>query len=115
MMLPLTKEAISYLEDSRLEEGCVGFHSYADQYSNRTLKAIAKELEIETDLHHHIGRETFATEFIRRGGKIEVLQTLLDHGKISTTLKYVHVDDDMKCEAIRMLDDQNEVRMAVVA
>ncbi|MBC6988582.1 tyrosine-type recombinase/integrase [Hymenobacter sp. BT491] len=115
MMLPLTKEALSYLEDSRREEGLSGFFAYTDQYSNRTLKAIAQELEIETDLHHHVGRETFATEFIRRGGKVEVLQKLMDHEKIETTMKYVHVDDDMKREAIRMLDELNEPPMAVVA
>ncbi|MDF7810523.1 tyrosine-type recombinase/integrase [Hymenobacter sp. YC55] len=115
MMLPLTKEALGYLEDSRREEGLVGFWPYTDQYSNRTLKDIAKELDIETHLHHHVGRETYATEFIRRGGKVEVLQKLMDHEKIETTMKYVHVDDDMKREAIRMLDAQNEVQMAVVA
>lgn len=115
MMLPLTREALSYLEDSRREEGLTGFFNYTDQYSNRQLKAIARELEIETELHHHVGRETFATEFIRRGGKVEVLQMLLDHEKIETTMKYVHVDNDMKRDAIRMLDEQNEAPMAVVA
>ncbi|GAB3244090.1 site-specific integrase [Hymenobacter seoulensis] len=115
MMLPLTKEALSYLEDSRREDGLVGFYTYADQYANRVLKAVAQELGIETKLHHHIGRETFATEFIRRGGKVEVLQKLMDHEKIETTMRYVHVDDEMKRDAIRMLDEQNQVQMAVVA
>ncbi|UOQ75094.1 tyrosine-type recombinase/integrase [Hymenobacter cellulosilyticus] len=119
MMLPLTKEAISYLEDAQREEGQQGFYNYSDQYSNqysnRALKAIARQLDIETDLHHHIGRETFATEFIRRKGKVEVLQKLMDHEKIETTMKYVHVDNDMKRDAIRMLDEQNEAPMAVVA
>lgn len=115
MMLPLTKEAIGYLQDSKREEGLDGFYNYTDQYSNRTLKAIARDLEITTSLHHHVGRETFATEFIRRGGKVEVLQKLMDHEKIETTMKYVHVDNDMKRDAIRMLDDQNEAPMAVVA
>jgi site-specific recombinase XerD len=61
-------------------------------------------LDIESRLHHHVGRETFATEFIRRGGKVEGLQKLMNHAKITTTMKYVHVDDDMKRAAIAALD-----------
>ncbi|WP_245318709.1 tyrosine-type recombinase/integrase [Hymenobacter elongatus] len=115
MMLPLTKEAISYLKDAHREEGLVVFYNYTDQFSNRALKAIGWTLEIETDMHHHIGRETFATEFVRRGGSIAVFQRLIDHTKIETTMKYVHVDNDMKRPAIQMLDEQNEAPMTVVA
>lgn len=108
MLLPLSRRALAYLEDSRRENDLEGFHDYADQYSNRVLKDIAERLGLATRLHHHIGRETFATEFIRRGGKVEVLQKLMDHSKISTTMRYVHVDDDMKRAAIQMLDDQDD-------
>ncbi|OON65491.1 tyrosine-type recombinase/integrase [Hymenobacter sp. CRA2] len=108
MMLPLTRKAIRYLEDSRIENGVEGFYNYTDQASNRILKKIGAELGITTRMHHHVGRETFGTEFIRRGGKVEVLQKLMDHSKITTTMKYVHVDDDMKRDAIRMLDEQDE-------
>ena len=44
MMLPLTREAITYLEDAQREEGQFGFYNYTDQYSNRTLKAIDRHL-----------------------------------------------------------------------
>jgi integrase len=115
MMLPLTKKALSYLEDAEQEEGVPGFYDYADQYSNRALKVIAQHLGIETRLHHHVGRETFATEFIRRGGKVEVLQKLMDHEKIATTMKYVHVDNDMKREAIKMLDKMDDVPLMKVS
>ncbi|UYZ61191.1 tyrosine-type recombinase/integrase [Hymenobacter latericus] len=110
MMLPLTRKAISYLEDARREEGLAGFYNYTDQHSNRVLKLIAQKLGIETNMHHHVGRETFGTEFIRRGGKVDVLQILMDHSKISTTMKYVHVDDDMKRATIQMLDEQDSTR-----
>jgi len=103
-MLPLTRQALAYLSDAEEEEGQPGFRDYSDQYSNRALTAIGLQLGIETKLHHHVGRETFATNFTRLGGPVQVLQKLLNHSKIATTMKYVHVDDNMKCEAIATLD-----------
>jgi integrase len=103
-MLPLTRQALGYLADAQEEEDGAGFRDYADQYENRALTAIGVQLGIETKLHHHVGRETFATNFIRIGGRAEILQKLLGHKKISTTMKYVHVDDEMKRAAIAQLD-----------
>ncbi|MGI4833263.1 MAG: tyrosine-type recombinase/integrase [Janthinobacterium lividum] len=104
MLLPITRRALSYLQDSRAENECAGFYLYTDQYTNRELQKIAKSLGIETKVHHHIGRETFATNFIRRGGKVEVLQKLMGHKKLSMTMKYVHVDEAMKQAEIDRLD-----------
>lgn len=103
-LLPLTKKALTYLLDAQAEEDLPGFFDYTDQYSNRQLTALGKLLGIESRIHWHVGRETFATEFIRRGGQAEVLQKLMDHAKISTTMKYVHVDATMKRAAIARLD-----------
>jgi integrase len=105
LLLPITKRALSYLRDSRLENECDGFRIYTDQYTNRQLRLIGKNLGIDTKLHHHIGRETFATNFIRKGGKVEVLQKLLGHKKLSMTMKYVHVDEAMKQAEIDRLDE----------
>jgi site-specific recombinase XerD len=102
-MLPLTRQALGYLSDAQ-EEGIAGFHNYTDQYENRALTAIGLQLGIETKLHHHVGRETFATEFIRKGGQVTILQKLMNHTKIATTMKYVHIDDEMKCQAVKELD-----------
>jgi integrase len=109
-MLPLTRQALGYLSDAQEEEGLPGFRNYTDQYENRALTAIGSQLGIETHLHHHVGRETFATEFIRKGGQVTILQKLMNHTKISTTMKYVHVDDDMKCQAIATLDALEEAK-----
>ncbi|MGI4870504.1 MAG: tyrosine-type recombinase/integrase [Janthinobacterium lividum] len=103
LLLPITKKALRYLSDSQDENDCDGFFLYTDQYTNRELRTIGTALGIETHLHHHIGRETFATHFIRRGGKVEVLQKLMGHKKLSMTMKYVHVDEAMKqAEIVRM-------------
>jgi len=68
------------------------------------LRASGQQLGLETRLNHHVGRETFAPEFIRHGGTVQVLQKLLGHSKIATTMKYVHVDEQMMTESIAALD-----------
>nr|WP_262904992.1 site-specific integrase [Hymenobacter pini] len=104
LLLPITKKALRYLEESRAENGTDGFFLYTDQYTNRTLQRIGGVLGIKTRLHHHIGRETFATHFMRKGGRLEVLQKLMGHKKLSMTMKYVHVDEAMKQAEIDRLD-----------
>ncbi|RZJ57671.1 MAG: hypothetical protein EOO55_02875, partial [Hymenobacter sp.] len=105
LLLPITRKALGYLQDSQRENECEGFRLYSDQYTNRQLKIIGTNLRIATKLHHHIGRETFATNFIRWGGKVEVLQKLMGHKKLSMTMKYVHVDESMKQAEIDRLDE----------
>ncbi|GAB3232956.1 site-specific integrase [Hymenobacter seoulensis] len=110
-ILPITKRALKYLNDSRTENGTDGFFLYTDQYTNRALQKIADWLGIKTKLHHHIGRETFATNFIRKGGKVEVLQKLMGHKKLSMTMKYVHVDEAMKQAEIDKMDSIDDARI----
>lgn len=42
----------------------------------------------------HTLRHTFATEFLRRGGALEILQQILGHSDVSTTIIYVHLNRD---------------------
>jgi len=106
--LPLTDKALCYLADSKKENLLFGFvNSYTDQFGNRILQRIAAKLEITTEIHWHVGRETYGTEFIRKGGKVEVLQKLMDHEKIETTMKYVHIFEEMKVKAISDINKIN--------
>jgi integrase/recombinase XerD len=69
----------------------------SEQKINANLKKISYELKINKEISMHWARHTFATRFLRHGGRIEVLQQLLGHDSIITTMKYVHVDNqDMK-------------------
>ncbi|MDW3651791.1 MAG: site-specific integrase [Bacteroidia bacterium] len=59
--------------------------------TNRILKDLAKMAHIQKKITTHSGRHTFATLFLERGGSIEVLQKLLGHRNIRSTMTYVHV------------------------
>jgi site-specific recombinase XerD len=62
-----------------------------EQQINRQLKRLAKMAGIKKHITTHVGRHTFATLFLDRGGSIEVLRELLGHRSLTTTLVYTHI------------------------
>lgn len=86
--------------DSRL------FTEFKSEVSiNRNLKDIAKICGIKKRLYFHVGRHTFATNYLLKGGKVENLQILLAHSKITTTMKYVHVANSVAAKSMMVMMD----------
>ena len=52
-----------------------------------------KIIEDKVDKSMHVGRHTFATNYILRNGNVKNLQVLLGHKKIETTMVYVHISN----------------------
>ncbi len=71
---------------------------------NKELKEIMKILGIRKQISFHCGRHTFATNFLRMGGKPEKLQKLLGHSSITTSMIYVHILASEANEEIFLLD-----------
>ena len=76
-----------------------------DQYLNREIKIILRNLGITKKISFHVSRHTFATNFLRAGGTVEKLQKLLGHSKIETTMIYVHIVNSEANEDIFRLDN----------
>ena len=72
---------------------------------NEELKHIMKHLGIKKKISFHCARHSFATNFLRMGGKPEKLQKLLGHSKITTTMVYVHILAAEANEEIFLLDN----------
>jgi len=68
------------------------------------LKILAVRAGIEKNISFHVARHTFATNFLRSGGKVENLQKLLNHQSISTTMEYVHIIAEEANKEIYLLD-----------
>ncbi len=77
----------------------------SDQKINEQIKQIASICGIRKNISFHVARHSFATNFLRRGGKVEELQVLLAHSKITTTMVYVHMVRAEQIENIFLLDD----------
>ncbi|WP_421825816.1 tyrosine-type recombinase/integrase [Larkinella sp.] len=60
----------------------------SDQKMNDHLKEIAMRTNVEKNLTMHVGRHTFATRLLSKGGKLERLKELLGHLKIESTMIY---------------------------
>lgn len=86
----LPDKAMELLKSGILEnKGNLVFADKAEQYENRKLKEIGQELDITEPLHFHVGRHTFCTMFIEKGGSEAALRRYMGWKKASMTKKYV--------------------------
>jgi integrase/recombinase XerD len=76
------------------------------QNINDDLKVIAGYARIDKVLSMHVGRHTFATTFLLLGGRVEVLQQLMGHRKITDTMIYVHIVDTRKRDQMDNFDKE---------
>lgn len=98
--IPLPDMALHIIKDR------VGklFNCISDQKTNLNLKDIAAAAKIKKCVSFHVARHTFATTFLRNGGTVEVLQKLLGHSKIETTMEYVHILDETLIEQMALFN-----------
>ena len=62
------------------------------------IKAVADICGIKKNVHFHMARHTFATISLNLGIPIEVVQRLLGHRSIKTTLIYAKIVEKTKVE-----------------
>lgn len=75
-----------------------------NQHINRELKEIMNILGIRQHVTFHVARHTFATSFLRMGGRVEKLQFLMGHSNINETMIYVHIVSAEANDSIHLLD-----------
>ncbi len=78
---------------------------FADQHINDELKKIMRNLSITKKISFHCARHTFATSFLKVGGKVEMLKELLGHSSINQTMIYVHIVQADANKEIFLLDN----------
>jgi integrase/recombinase XerD len=77
---------------------------FTAEYMNRELKFITKVCGIDKKVTTHVARHTFATQFLISGGRVEHLQKLLGHSKITETMIYVQIVDSITDTQIQAMD-----------
>lgn len=98
--IPINNAAKNFYNEKIIFSG-----NYTGEYINRELKEIAKFLGINKNISFHTARHTFATNFLIFGGRVEHLQKILGHSKITDTMIYVHITQDITNTQIFSMDE----------
>jgi site-specific recombinase XerD len=101
--IPLSEKAKSLLPEKSLPNKPV-FKVYTNQVTNRHLKTIAEDAEIEKELTFHCARHTWATITLDLTGDIALVSNVLGHADIKTTQIYAKVLEQKKKEAMDKWD-----------
>jgi len=68
---------------------------YSERSINQFLKKYAKLSGIKRNIHCHLLRHGYATTSLEMGTDIRLIQKLLGHSSIKTTLQYTHVSSNL--------------------
>lgn len=79
------------------------FDVFTNQVQNRYLKEIQRICEIDKTITSHVGRHTFATLGISKGVALPVLADLMGLASIKTLLMYVHTNQQMRDDAMKIM------------
>lgn len=103
LKIPLSDTAKELLADARINENLFGLHT--EQYGNRTLKEIAAELGIKTNLHWHVARHTFITLYYAKTKDLIAAKEFAGHADLRQTIKYTHQNPDEIKEKMKVMND----------
>lgn len=69
------------------------------------VKTAAKKSDLDKKIHPHTMRHSFATHIIENGSDVTVLQSLLGHNEVRTTMEYLHLARPKLISVRSPLDD----------
>ncbi len=99
-LIPMNPQAIALLGE-RKDDNFKVFEVPLQQTCDKSLKAIAKKLNIKKTLHFHIARHSFGVILLENDVDIYKVSKLLGHKSVQTTIKhYANITDKGAREAI---------------
>lgn len=106
LVVPLCKKAIQYLpqKPEKINPNEKVFTLTTRENINIHIKKWMKKVGITKNVSMHTARHTFATLLLTQDVPIKVIQELLGHSEIETTLIYAKLVDKKKNEAVNRLD-----------
>ncbi len=80
------------------------FQKRSESDINKTLKLCAALAGISKNVNFKTARDTFATQYLENGGRVEVLSEFLGHEDIRSTMVYVKITESRKQREINNMD-----------
>lgn len=96
LRVPMNDLALELFREARDEtdDGDPLFRNVTDQAGNRILKTVAKKAKIVTNVHYHVARHTFITNYYAQTKDLLAAQEFAGHANIKETVKYTHTNRD---------------------
>jgi len=109
MLVMLREYAAAYKPDKQgyLFEGSVKGEPYSSRSLQEVLQAAKNRAGIIKPGSIHALRHSFATHLLDKGTDVTMIQKLLGHNDIKTTLRYLHTTNKDLLKIISPLDDLN--------
>jgi site-specific recombinase XerD len=95
-------KVISGTDGRYIFEKCLGIKYNANFVSKKFKKSIIAA-GLNSDIHFHTLRHSFASNLVQRGVSLYVVKELMGHSDISTTQVYSHLNTESLISAIRLL------------
>ena len=108
IVVPLNDFAMRLIMDEKKQREVPDYRLFvpvSNQKMNDLLKVICTDVGIRKRVSCHVARHTFATLFLAAGNNIEVLQKLLGHSELKTTMMYRSVMKREKVEGLNRMDE----------
>ena len=77
---------------------------YTGDHISQSFKRACKAAGIESSIHFHSLRHSFASNLVQKGVPLYTIKELLGHSSISTTEIYSHLNMETLREAVKKLD-----------
>ena len=74
---------------------------------SRPFKNDIRQAGIKEFTFHDL-RHTFASKLVMKGASLKAVQELLGHKDIKMTMRYAHLAEDIKKDAVKLLDGDGE-------
>lgn len=110
--IPMDTDVYGMLFKRKQDTGYVFLDERSKPLCSEHLRRELREVRYKAGLRPlgwHTLRHTFATHLAMRGAPLHVVQALLGHSTITTTMKYAHVAPSMLRSAIEMLNPKTAI------
>ncbi|MCL2064034.1 MAG: tyrosine-type recombinase/integrase, partial [Candidatus Cloacimonetes bacterium] len=103
--LKLHKTALEIIEKQRLKYKDKVFNIPNYECWNRKVKEIIKQIGITRHITGHCARHSFGTLCARKNINPLVIQQMMGHGDLKTTMEYINISGEQLDEAIDKLSN----------